>query len=95
MVDLSVVNEVMTEVCCTPVIRMSYPLTVHDRGFGVAVDTSLPHPCRKVFDDVRVTVDGIVILRTLFTGISPRGSILNVYLLGYNTLPDEDAIVKV
>lgn len=95
IVDLSVVKEVIAEVYCTPVIRMSCPLTVHDRGFLIAVDTSVPHSCRKSFGDVRVTVYGIVILKTLFAGISPRGSIVNVYLLGCNTLPDDDAIVKV
>lgn len=68
---------------------------MHDKGLGVAVDTSLPHPCRKVVGEVSVTVDGIVILKTLFAGMSPKGSIVKVYLLGCRTLPDDDAIVNV
>jgi hypothetical protein len=94
-VDLSVCKDVIADVYWTPVNRMSEPLTVHVKGFGSGLVTSLPQLYRKVLSAVIVTVYSIVNFNWAFAGMSPKGSIMNVYLLGSKTLPEVVATVKV
>jgi hypothetical protein len=42
-----------------------------------------------------IVTDGIVNFNWAFAGMSPKGSIMNVYLLGSKTLPEVVATVKV
>jgi hypothetical protein len=95
IVDFIVDREVIAYVYWTPVILISLPLKVQLKGFGIAEDTSLPQPCRNVLRAVIVTVYGIFILNSEFSGMSPEGSIVKEYLLGTRTLPEVDDTVKV
>lgn len=67
---------------------------MHVKGLGVEVETSLPQLNRKLFMEVIVTDDGMVNFNYVFAGMSPNGSIVNVYLLGSKTFPEVDSTLK-